>query len=220
MTKIYLQRRVSAATVDPRTAETADPTGIQLILFVPEGVETPALERTLASPCVAAVVAPVGALATLRPVLLAAGRALLALDDVEPAARGEADGVHLTGVARVAEARSRLGPDRLIGAGAGISRHEAMVAGEDGADYVMFGRIDDEGGLERLVDLVVWWADLFVLPCAAAGCTTPEAVEALAGARTDFIVVGPTIWQEPAVGEATILELADAIHRAGRIGPT
>ena len=56
-----------------------------------------------------------------------------------------------------------------------------MVAGEAGADYVLFGSLDlvPPGAV---TDLVLWWRELFVLPCAAAGRLSPETARALAAA--------------------------------------
>jgi thiamine-phosphate pyrophosphorylase len=211
---------VSAGPAGAGSADQADEAGVQLILFVPEAVDLAVLARTLGSVPVAAVVATVPALGRLRPVLGAAGRALLALDGVGPAARGDADGVHLTSAEAAADARRRLGPDRLIGAEAGMSRHAAMVAGDEGADYVMFGAVDANEDLGRVVDLVTWWGELFVLPCAAAAPTAPDAAETLVRAGADFVAVGPSVWGQAAGGETVIHELARAIARAGNIGPT
>ncbi|HIE71875.1 MAG TPA: hypothetical protein EYP98_17775, partial [Planctomycetes bacterium] len=50
------------------------------------------------------------------------------------------DGVHLTDGSRsVRVARKELGPDAIVGAFCGTSRHDGMVAGEAGADYVALG---------------------------------------------------------------------------------
>ena len=52
------------------------------------------------------------------------------------------DGVHLSDGARsLREARKLLGPDAIVGAFCGASRHEGMTAGEAGADYVSFGPV-------------------------------------------------------------------------------
>ncbi len=54
-------------------------------------------------------------------------------------ARAGADGAHLTGVDTFAAALALLKPERIAGAGGLRSRHDAMLAAETGADYVMFG---------------------------------------------------------------------------------
>jgi Thiamine monophosphate synthase len=63
----------------------------------------------------------------------------------EIVARAGADGAHLTGVPALTAALDALKPDRIAGAGGLRSRHDAMLAGEAGADYVMFGEPDRLG---------------------------------------------------------------------------
>src|SRR5436853_3943299 len=72
--------------------------------------------------------------------------ALLIDGRVELVARGGADGAHLSGIAPFTEAIEQLKPERIAGAGGLASRHDAMLAAEQGADYVMFGEPDVDGG--------------------------------------------------------------------------
>ena len=63
------------------------------------------------------------------------------------ASRGGADGVHLNGGSEaVAEARSSLKGERIIGAGGLRSRHDAMDIGETGVDYDSIEAAVDEAG--------------------------------------------------------------------------
>ena len=70
--------------------------------------------------------------------------ALLLDGHPELAARAGADGAHLTGIEALTSAIPTLKPDRIAGAGGLRSRHDAMLAGEAGADYVMFGDPDQQ----------------------------------------------------------------------------
>jgi thiamine-phosphate pyrophosphorylase len=198
--------------------ERADP---QLLLFLPAALAPGQLETALAVAPVAAVIASSGAPGSLHEVTRRAGRALLVLDDLGPAKGGAADGVHLRSSAGCADARRQLGDAALIGAEAGLSRHAAMVAGEDGADYVMFGLADPahRPDLDQLTEMAAWWSELFVLPCAAAGVGSPDAVDALVRAGADFIAVGPEIWADPAGAETMLKDFAAALQSAGRNGP-
>src|ERR1700720_3536698 len=54
-------------------------------------------------------------------------------------ARAGADGAHLSGPVALKAAVRKLKPNYIAGAGGLRSRHDAMVAAEAGADYVMFG---------------------------------------------------------------------------------
>ena len=73
-------------------------------------------------------------------------------------------------------------PDSIVGADGGISRHDAMMLGEAGADYVAFGpagaarerRRATTTAKKRKLDLVGWWSDVFVVPVVAFGIETAE----------------------------------------------
>lgn len=159
------------------------------------------VEGVLASGAVAALVVDAAALAAWRPVARRHAVALLVRDEVI----GDVDGVHLASPAEVAAARTRLGPDRIVGAACGLSRHAAMVAGEAGADYVMFGDLDRPfDATDELLELVAWWNELFVLPCAAAAGTLDEgASRTLVAAGADLLAV-----REPTAGLVETLRQA------------
>ena len=76
----------------------------------------------------------------LQHICADAGAAFIVNDSMALAKRLGADGVHLgQSDGDVREARALLGPDAQIGRTCHDSRHLAMTAGEDGADYVAFG---------------------------------------------------------------------------------
>ncbi len=139
----------------------------------------------------------------------ATGRAAFLLDRIDLVRPLGADGVLLNRPSEVAAARRSLDQGELIGAVVGGTRHDAMVAGEDGADYVLFGTPDiaPSGDLEALLEHVAWWSEVAVLPSVVAGRFTGDQVEALARAGADFIL--------PATdGDAEFLEeLASALAR-------
>ena len=160
-----------------------------LLLFVDEAMGAAELEAALAAGTVAAVVSRPAAVSRWRELTARYRVALLAQGEPD----AEADGVHLANAAQVAPSRLRLGKTAIVGAACGLSRHEAMVAGEAGADYVMFGAIDrlPKPG-DELFELVGWWRQLFVLPCAAAGSLDPEIGRALLDAGADLLATGRT----------------------------
>jgi thiamine-phosphate pyrophosphorylase len=138
--------------------------------------------------------------AILAPLLRAAAAAdcaLLIETDARLAARLGADGVHVAGAsADLAAAIESLKPERIVGAGSLRTRDEAMVAGELGADYVMFGeprRGARAMDLEALAERVSWWAEIFETPCVAYADTISAARE-LARAGADFVAVDEAIW--------------------------
>lgn len=120
--------------------------------------------------------------------------AVLIADDIELAAALGADGVHIPAdQRRLAAARARLGADKTVGVSCSLSRHEAMVMGEGGADYVAFAEHWREGprDMAALAGMVGWWAAIFELPCVAWLGEEDAAGEArmLADAGADFVAV-------------------------------
>ena len=73
------------------------------------------------------------------------GAALLLDGHVELVARAGADGAHVSGIEPMQDALEQLKPDRIVGVGGLHTRHDSMVAGEAGADYLLFGEPDAEG---------------------------------------------------------------------------
>ena len=135
----------------------------------------------------------------------AADCALLIENDARLAARLGADGVHVDGAgADLTAAIESLKPERIVGAGSLRTRDEAMVAGEAGADYVMFGEPRPGAptiGAPSLVERVGWWAEIFETPCVAYA-ETIAAAGALADAGADFAALGEAIWERASPSEA------------------
>ena len=129
------------------------------------------------------------------------GVALVVEDNALVAARGGADGVHLTGgPAAVAEARSSLKSERIIGIGGLRARHDAMDAGEAGVDYVMFGEPRPDGSLPPLAAVVEragWWAEIFETPCVAYA-PDAESIPALVETGAEFVALDKAVFADPA----------------------
>jgi thiamine-phosphate pyrophosphorylase len=124
--------------------------------------------------------------------------ALLIDDHPELAARAGVDGAHLFGISALTEAIGALKPDRIAGAGGLRSRHDAMLAGEAGADYVMFGDPDGRGSrppLEATTERLGWWSQLFEPPCVGYAGSNNE-IAPLAQAGADFIALGEWLWMQ------------------------
>ena len=133
-----------------------------------------------------------------------AHKAVIVVDQLELAKRSDADGVLLGSPLDVSRARAQTESDFLIGALCGISRHDAMVAGDAGADYVTFGSLGpgNAASFDVLLELAEWWSDLAVIPAAIASPLTAPQVQALAALKTGFAlptqasVRGPSINRE------------------------
>lgn len=148
----------------------------------------------------------------------AAGTAVFINDDPQLAVELGADGVHL-GRANmsVKEARALLPDDMIIGATCHDSRHAAMQAGEDGADYVAFGAFYPTTTKTALTtatpDILEWWQHLMELPCVAIGGITLENAAGLVQAGADFIAVSAGVWQHE-TGPVAAVEAFDALLNA------
>lgn len=118
-------------------------------------------------------------------------------DHLRLAQRHGLDGIHLTdGTRGVREARKELGTDAIVGAFCGSSRHDGMIAGEAGADYVSFGPVGDTAlgrGEPASLDLFQWWSEMIELPVVAEGAITRDLIRQLSPV-SDFIAIGPEIW--------------------------
>jgi len=132
----------------------------------------------------------------LRPLVAAAheiGAACLIEGDVDLADRLGADGAHLDGTEYLRSALPALRPHGIAGVGGLRTKHDAMTAGELGADYVMFGEPDASGrrpAFDVILERTDWWAQLFEPPCVAYA-TSLEEVETLVEAGADFIAIDP-----------------------------
>jgi thiamine-phosphate pyrophosphorylase len=148
----------------------------------------------------------------LAPTVQNRGAALLLDGHPDLAARAGADGSHLSGIEALGSAIATLKPARIAGCGGLETRHEAMVAAEAGADYVMFGDPDTSGGrpaFEAIAQRVAWWAEVFEIPCVGFAATLDE-VEPLAAAGADFIAMGDWVF---GAGHGAAAAVADAARR-------
>ena len=145
--------------------------------------------------------------------------ALLLDGHPELAARAGADGAHLFGIEALTAAIGVLKPERIAGAGGLRSRHDAMLAGEAGADYVMFGDPDRRGGrppADAIAEQLTWWSDLVEIPCVGYAGSRDE-IAPLKQAGADFIALGEWLWMQDekpaaAVAAATALLAEPASH--------
>ena len=199
-----MRRRAGATGADGRSAP-------RLYLVTPR-LDAPGLAARLAKALAAADVAAVLArepaatdadlielVRTIAPGVQNRGVAFLIEDHPEIVERAGADGAHVAGMAAFDAALPVLKPRYIVGCGGLGSRHDAMVAGERGTDYVMFGEPDPNGrrpAFAAVLDRVAWWAELFEIPCVGWAMNLDE-VAALAGAGADFVAIADPVWTDP-----------------------
>lgn len=143
--------------------------------------------------------------------------AFIVNDSISLARRLGADGVHIGQEdGTVEEARQALGRDAQIGVTCHDSRHLAMEAGENGADYVAFGAFFPTTTKQTKhvagLDLLEWWQAIFEIPCVAIGGVTPGNCGELIRAGADFLAVSGAVWSGDE--EAAVRAFHEAISAA------
>ncbi|MBP7336589.1 thiamine phosphate synthase [Niveispirillum sp.] len=142
------------------------------------------------------------AIETLRPVVQSRDVAFILNDRPDLAAAGGCDGVHVGQEdTPYAQARKIMGRDAIVGVTCHDSRHLAMVAGEDGADYVAFGAFFDTQTKDPKAraepEILSWWQEMMEVPCVAIGGITVENCAVLVEAGADFLAVSGGVWNHP-----------------------
>ena len=199
----------------------------RLFLITPRVVDVaalaPRLEAALAAGDVASLLIAPDAVSendlqaiaeTLVPIAQKHDVAALVLGNSRVMGRARADGIHIeAGETALKEAIEALQPKSIVGAGNLRARHEAMEAGEAGADYIFFGLLDLEEGDDahrKTIDLGAWWAELFEPPCVLLSGRSMASIEACARTGADFVAVRTAVWEHPD-GPATAIAEANAI---------
>lgn len=146
----------------------------------------------------------------LKPIAQERSVAFLLNDDPVLAAQTGCDGVHVGQQdATYAEAREAMGPDATVGVTCHDSRHLAMEAAEQGADYVAFGAFfptttkDPKARADP--EILNWWSHDMTVPAVAIGGITVENCPPLISAGTDFLAVVAGVWDyEEGPAEAVV----------------
>lgn len=112
------------------------------------------------------------------------------------------DGVHVGQEdASYADARKAVGQDGIVGVTCHDSRHLAMEAAEQGADYVAFGAFfptaTKQAKTAADIGILEWWSELMVVPAVAIGGISIENCRPLVRAGVDFLAVISGVWDHP-----------------------
>jgi thiamine-phosphate pyrophosphorylase len=183
----------------------------RLYLLTPPIADAPACVPTLVAALAGADVAAVllrltdadertqiNRVKAIAPIVQDKGAALLIDVCVDLVAHAGADGVHVRGMTAFDEAIERLKPERIVGVGGLATRHDAMVAAETGADYLMFGEPDGRGvrpAFATIEERIAWWAELFVIPSVGYAASIDE-IAPLVTAGADFVALGDWLWRD------------------------
>lgn len=152
----------------------------------------------------------------ITPIAHAHGVAVIMNDLPKLAKSLRLDGVHLgQSDMPLSEARQLLGNDAMIGVTCHNSRHLAMEACENGADYVAFGAFyptttKDVTQVAELETLSIW-QETMQFPCVAIGGITADNAGIVAKAGADFVAVSSYIWGHKDGAAAGVRAVLDAI---------
>lgn len=163
------------------------------------------------------------AVQTLCPLAQERDVAFLVEDNDAVVATLGCDGVHLSDPTLFKQVRTRLGTDYIVGVDCGVSRHDAILVGEGGADYIAFNNrrplpeIEDpevrefeEGGPKGL-ELLTWWQTMMTPPCVSLDDIALEDCAAHAAAGADFIALGRAVWEHSGGPGAAVTKANAAI---------
>ncbi len=154
----------------------------------------------------------------LRPVAQSRDVAFLLNDRPDLARRTGCDGAHVGQTDMKAAAARKILGDLTLGVTCHDSRHLAIQAGEDGADYVAFGAFFPT--TTKLppamaeIEILSWWADLMEVPCVAIGGITPLNCGPLVTAGADFLAVVGAVWAHPGGPAAGVRAMLQAISES------
>ena len=153
----------------------------------------------------------------LRPVVQGRDVALLLNDRPDLAAETGCDGVHVgQGDTPYEAARRLVGGEAIVGVTCHDSRHLAMVAAENGADYVAFGAFFATATKQPKSwanpEILAWWSELMTVPCVAIGGITTDNCRPLIEAGADFLAVSAGVWEHPEGPAAAVKALNEEIR--------
>jgi thiamine-phosphate pyrophosphorylase len=154
----------------------------------------------------------------LRPVVQSRDVAFLLNDRPDLAVKHGCDGAHVGQDDMPAKSARKILGDLTLGVTCHGSRHLAMQAGEDGADYVAFGAFfpTTTKTPPAMADLEVlrWWGQVMELPCVAIGGITATNCAPLVQAGADFLAVVSAVWNHPDGAASGVRAMVKAIDEA------
>ncbi len=154
----------------------------------------------------------------LCPVAQSRDVAFIMNDRPDIAQSSGCDGVHIgQDDGSYKEARNIVGPNAIVGVTCHDSRHLAIEAAEQGADYVAFGAFyptttkDAKGHPDP--EILTWWSEMTEVPCVAIGGITAANCAPLLAAGADFIAVMGAVWNHPDGPAAGVKAMIEGIGR-------
>ena len=159
----------------------------------------------------------------LLPICQEHGVAFLVNDRPDLAVDVGADGVHVGAKDETyAAARSIVGKESIVGVSCYDSLHSALIAGEEGADYVAFGAFyptkTKQPRTRAEPKILSWWRKATTVPSVAIGGITVDNCGPLIRAGADFLAVISGVWNHPRNPETAISLFNDEIAKHSNTG--
>lgn len=185
------------------------PDRCRLVLIAMPGTDAGRLAAALEGGDVASVLLPQGgtdeaafqrAAEKLVPLAQAAGAAAIVAGDSRVAGRVKADGLHIEGRRQeLADAIERAQERMMVGTGGVKTRDDALELGEEGPDYMFFGRFGydtDPKPHPRNLTLGAWWAEMVEIPCIVMGGSDVASVIDVAATGAEFVALSAAIFAD------------------------
>lgn len=138
---------------------------------------------------------PGGVIRDLRALVARHGKVFLVEDDIALAGDLEAEGTLVSDLTGLKQTKSRIGPEAMVGVMCGASRHNAMEAGEAGADFVGLKEAQNpEPDDPSFSEHIAWWRELFEIPSVTFGVDSIATATAHLQAGADFVALGDEFW--------------------------
>lgn len=142
-------------------------------------------------------------------------------DYYEIALEVEASGVHVGVedglIKNIYKKTKAINPNFIIGASCYDSKHLAMEAGEQGADYLSFGAFFESKTKKSrgkpTTEILKWCSEIINLPIVAIGGINDENCASLVKSEADFLAVISYIWDNPKGVSQALKKLDLAICR-------
>ncbi|MFC5385637.1 thiamine phosphate synthase [Aquamicrobium segne] len=185
------------------------PNRCRLVLIAMPGTQDDQLAAALAGGDVASVLLPQGdmdevafqrSVEKLAPLAQAAGAAAILAGDSRVVGRIKADGIHIEGKRpELADAIERVQERMVVGCGGVKTRDEALELGEEGPDYLFFGRFGydtDANPHPRNLNLGAWWAEMVEIPCIVMGGNDVASVVDVAATGAEFVALSAAVFAD------------------------
>lgn len=192
----------------------------RVILIAPTNADAiKNVEVALSGGDVASVIVPIGDMSEtqyrvhairLVPIIQAAGAAAILVGDTQVLGRNEADGLFVaSGADDLIEALEKFSPKKIIGFGGVKDRHQAMMAGDIGPDFVFFGKLNGDIKPEphrKNIALAEWWSQLISIPCVVMAGSDLQSVKEIAENHADFVALSLAVFDHANGPKAGVAE--------------